>query len=135
VVGQIGLQTANVAGAGGAGGLIVNLQGVLDLAASVFPAAVVLRDARSSANQFVLSTLTLPQWVHIQEADVTAPAAAELVYRLLVDGEPIADGVSLVRTGPQAFSGIAMDGDYLRCNRRMHHATNRLYGFFYFVPD
>jgi hypothetical protein len=122
-VAEIGLQTAGVSGKGGLGGLIVDLKGVLGLAASIVPGTVVLRVARATttagpfttiytARQFLLSTLSLPQLVPIHAVDVTAPPAAELVYRLLVHSEGILTlAFSPVRTGPEAFSGIAMDGD------------------------
>jgi len=121
LVGQIGLQTKSVAGAGGLGGLIVDLSGVVGLAASLVPATVVFQIARATttagpstiiytANHLLLSTVTFPQLVPIQAADVTAPASEELVYQLLVHSEPLLATLPPIRTGPEQFSAIAMDG-------------------------
>jgi hypothetical protein len=124
VVGQIGLQTKGVVGKIGLGGLIVNLRGVVGFTPSITPGTVVLRVARAittagpftiihTANHFVLpAVLTLPQLVGIQASDVSAPSSAELVYQLLVHSEGILTLVnSPIRSGPESFHGIAMDGD------------------------
>jgi hypothetical protein len=124
VVGQIGLQTQGAVGKNGLGGLIVNLRGVVGLAPSITPGTVVLRVARATtiagpftiihtANHFVLpAVLSLPTLVPVQASDVNAPSAAELVYQLLVHSEGILTLInSPVRTGPESFYGIAMDGD------------------------
>jgi hypothetical protein len=123
VVGQIGLQTKGVVGKLGLGGLIVNLRGVVGISPSITPGTVVLRIARAittagpftiihTANHFVTPVLTLPQLVSVQGSDVSAPSSAELVYQLLVHSEGILTLInSPIRTGPESFHGIAMDGD------------------------
>ncbi|TFE27846.1 hypothetical protein [Cohnella luojiensis] len=123
VVGQIGLQTQGVVGKVGLGGLIVNLQAVVGISPSITPGTVVLRVARATtiagpfttihtANHLVSPVLTLPSLVSVQASDVSAPSAAELVYQLLVHTEGILTLInSPVRSGPESFYGIAMDGD------------------------
>ncbi|MDG0808675.1 hypothetical protein [Cohnella rhizosphaerae] len=108
VVGEIGLQTANVANP------IVGLNSYVVV--SVATGATVTANILRNGVTIYTAVRTFPaasadSEIALAAADLAAPAAAQTVYQLVLSGTPAPGATAgVTRVGPESFWGIAQNG-------------------------